>query len=164
MLRSRILSATLRMVLAVAGLTLSGAAACGKDGATAPEARLSGSYALATVDGDDPPVTVFDGQARLEDGQVVALKVSVIDSELGLDNDGSYFMALTLRVSVNGNTATQSISNEGRFEHSGSSLEFESDDPGISDFRGTLSGGRITLHLDIMGNGEEYEYSYAKSR
>lgn len=164
MLRHFILSATLRMVLAVAGLTLAGTAACGKDGATAPEATLSGSYALATVDGDDPPVTVFDGQARLQDGQVVALKVAVIDSELGLDSDGSYFMALTLRVSVNGNTATQSISNEGRFEHSGSSIEFESDDPDISDFSGTLSGGRVTLHLDIVGNGEEYEYSYSKRR
>jgi hypothetical protein len=164
MLRHLTFPAALRMVLAVAGLTLGGATACGKDGATAPEATISGSYNLTTIDGDDPPVTVYDGQARLPDGQVVALKVSVIDSELSLDRDGSYFMAVTLRVSVDGNTATQSLSNEGSFDHAGSSLAFESDDPDISDFRGTLAGSHVTLHLDIMGNGEEYAYVYSKSR
>ena len=143
-------------------LMLPTAFACGKDSATAPQDNLFGAYSLSSVDGEDLPVTVFDGQGRLPDGKVVTLKAVVLDSEIDLDEEGSYFIAIMLRVTVNGNTATQSISNEGQFERSGSRIEFESDDPDISDFSGTLSRGKLTLRLDIMGNGDEYDYEYSK--
>ena len=137
------------------------ATACGKgDGATAPTDNLAGAFSLVSVDGDDPPVTVFDGRARLEDGQVVDLKVVVLDSEINLDGDDGYFMAISLRVTVDGKTATQSISDEGTYELSGSRLEFESDNEG--DFSGSWARGRLTLQLDLMGNGDEYELVYSK--
>jgi hypothetical protein len=143
-------------------LMLPTAFACGKDSTTAPQDNLFGAYSLSSVDGEDLPVTVFDGQGRLPDGKVVTLKAVVLDSEIDLDEEGSYFIAIMLRVTVNGNTATQSISNEGQFERSGSRIEFESDDPDISDFSGTLSRGKLKLRLDIMGNGDEYDYEYSK--
>ena len=142
-------------------LILPTALACGKD-STAPQDNLFGAYSLSSVDGEDLPVTVFDGQGRLPDGKVVTLKTVVLDSEIDLDEEGNYFIAIMLRVTVNGNTATQSVSNEGTFERSGSRIEFESDDQDISNFSGTFSRGKLKLRLDIMGNGDEYDYEYSK--
>lgn len=154
-----------RQALAALAMLLTlGTAACGKDSATGPSENFFGAYALALVEGETPPVTVFEGPARLPDGQVLTMKLEVLDSEASLDEDGSYFLALVLRMTANGKTLTQSLSNEGTFERSGSSVEFLSDDPEISDFTGTFSGGRLKLDLDLMGNGDEYEFTYSKGR
>ena len=145
-------------------LTLATATACGHDSATGPADTLAGAFSLVSVEGDDPPVTVFDGKARIADGTVVDLEVTVMDSEIDLDGDDTYFLAMTLRVTVNGRTATQSISGEGTYERSGTRLEFSPDDPDVGDFTGTFTGGRLTLRLDLVGNGDEYEYAYSKGR
>ena len=149
------------LAFATLALTLATATACGKDAATAPQNNLTGAFSLESVDGDAPPVTVFNGKARI-DGQVVDLQVAVLDSEIDLDGDDAYFLAMMLRVTVNGKTATQSVSNEGTYTRSGTTIEFTTDDPDVEGFRGTWQGGRLTLRLDIVGTGDEYDFAYSK--
>jgi hypothetical protein len=164
MLSSLPFSSACRQALVITYLALATVTACGKDAGstTGPQNDLLGAFSLQSVEGDDPPVTVFDGKARMSDGSVVDLEVTVIDSEIDLDDDDAYFMALAMRVTVNGRTSSQTLSNEGTYERSGNRIEFASDDPDISDFTGTWARGRLTLRLDIVGSGDEYEYVYSK--
>ena len=163
MFRTLALAGARRRALAFASLalTLTTATACGTDAATAPQDNLTGAFSLESVDGDAPPATVFNGKAKI-DGQVVELRVEILSSEIDLDTDDAYFLAFMLRVTVNGKTATQSVSNEGTYKRSGTTIQFTSDDDDVSEFRGTWANRRLTLRLDIVGTGDEYDFAYSK--
>ena len=135
-------------------------AACSKS-ATAPVDTVSGSYSLSAVDGDDPPVTIYEGSVRASDGSAIAAKIAVTDGTLDLDGD-QYELTIKVRVTAQGQAATQTIKDEGSFTRTGTSIVFESDGDVFDKFKGTLSGGKLKLKLDLLGSGDAVEYAYVK--
>jgi hypothetical protein len=160
MLRTTRLTVRHRMAVATAGLLIAMTAACSKD-ATAPVDTFSGSYSLAAVDGDDPPVTIYDGNIRASDGSAIPAKIAVTDGTLDLDGD-QYALTIKIRITAQGQAVTQTVKDEGSFTRNGTQIVFESDGDDFGTFKGTLSGGKLKLKLDLIGSGDALEYAYVK--
>lgn len=160
MLRTTRLTVRHRMAVATAGLLIAMTAACSKS-ATAPVDTFSGSYSLSAVDGDDPPVTIYEGNLRASDGSAVSAKIAVTDGTLDLDGD-QYELTIKVRVTAQGQSATQTIKDEGSFTRTATQIVFESDGDEFGTFKGSLSGGKLKLKLDLLGSGDAVEYAYVK--
>ena len=160
MLRTTRLTVRHRMAVASAGLLLAIATGCSKD-ATAPVDTFSGSYSLTSVDGDDPPVTIYEGNVRASDGSAIPAKIAVTDGTLDLDDD-QYELTIKVRITAQGQAVTQTVKDEGSFTRNGTQIVFESDGDVLGTFKGTLSGGKLKLKLDLLGTGDAYDYAYVK--
>ena len=113
------------------------------------------------MDGDDPPVTIYEGNVRASDGSAIPAKIAVTDGTLDLDGD-QYELTIKIRVTAQGQAATQTIKDEGSFTRNGTQISFESDSDEFGRFKGTLSGGKLKLKLDLLGSGDALEYAYVK--
>lgn len=161
MLRTTRLTVRHRVAVATAGMLLA-IAACSKGATTAPVDTFSGSYSLSSVDGDDPPVTIYEGNVRASDGSAIPAKIAVTDGTLDLDGD-QYELTIKVRITAQGQAVTQTVKDEGSFTRVGTQIVFESDgDDAFGTFKGTLSGGKLKLKLDLLGSGDAVEYAYVK--
>ena len=111
--------------------------------------------------GDDPPVTIYEGSVRASDGSAIPAKIAVTDGTLDLDGD-QYELTIKVRVTAQGQAATQTVKDEGSFTRNGTQIVFESDGDVFDKFKGTLSGGKLKLKLDLLGSGDAVEYAYVK--
>jgi len=149
------------LLLAFAAAT---AAACSSndDGPSGPDGSLIGSYDLQQVDGDAPPVTIFDDDVQTEDGRVVRLRIAVTNGSLELDDNEEFAGNLDLRLTVQGESQNESLAISGEYSRSGNTISFESDDPDGPNFEGTIRNGRLELDLDIFGAGNSSTYTFRK--
>ena len=140
------------------------AAACSSsdDGPSSPNTGLIGNYDLQEVDGDSPPVTIFDDDVQTEDGRVVRLKIAVTGGSLELDDNEEFSGDLDIRISVPGNSKDESLSISGEYSRSGDEISFESDDAELGRFEGTIRNGQIEIDLDILGTRNSSTYTFKK--
>lgn len=130
--------------------------ACGGDKATGPQS-IAGSYTLRTVNGGNPPSAVYqDTQQKLE----------VTDGTLNLAADNTWSGTLGGRVT---DLSTNQITHDfpglalggGSYTVSGNSLTLNDPAEGLT-FTGTVSGGTLTLNVDLIGFGQLTTLVYSK--
>lgn len=119
-------------MVAIAALGL-GAAACGGDGVNDPPS-IAGTYNLETIDGQAPPVVVFE-----EPG----LKVEIVSGNFILTANGTFTTTVVWRTTENGVASNGSESFPGTYTVTGSTVNFVYSD-GDTD-SATLSGGTLTF-------------------
>ena len=150
------------LLLALATAT---AAACSSsdDGPSSPNAGgVTGNYDLQEVDGDSPPVTIFDDDVQTEDGRVVRLRIAVTGGSLELDDNEEFSGNLDIRLSVQGNSKDESLPISGDYSRSGNEISFESDDPDVPSFEGKIRNGQLEIDLDILGTRNSSTYTFKK--
>jgi hypothetical protein len=118
--------------LALLGLLVT-AAACGGDGPSAPTS-IAGTYNLQTIDGDEPPVTVWD-----EPG----LKIEIISGNFVLAANETFTTTVNLRETSDGQVQTDSETLSGTYSVSGSTVTFVLAD-GDSE-TATIAGDTLTF-------------------
>lgn len=125
----------MRVLTKIATFALLGlaAAACGGDGINEP-ASIAGTYNLQTIDGQAPPVVVYEDAAA---------KVEIVSGNFVLSANGSFTTNVTFRVTENGQVSTQSESFPGTYTVNGSTVTFAYAD-GDSD-TATLDGNTLTF-------------------
>jgi hypothetical protein len=161
----RRLAAAVLPTRTIAVVTLAAAvAACGGgDKAAGPgDAGVRGTYALSQVDGHALPTTIFDDLVDGDDGQPMNLKIAILSGTLTLRDDGRFAGTLSIRVTANGQSQTTPVPTSGTYVVSGSTIEFESDDPEDPQFAGTVHGGRLEISLDLIGSDQPSTYVFKK--
>ena len=149
--------------LLLAFATATGAACSSSDdGPSSPDAGLIGSYDLQQIDGEAPPVTIFDDDVETEDGRVVRLRIAVTNGSLELDDNEEFSGNLELRLTVQGQSQNESLPITGEYSRSGNTISFESDDPDGPSFEGTIRNGRLELDIDVFGAGNSSTYTFRK--
>lgn len=124
----------MRVLTRIAAIGLFGlVAACGGDGVTEPDS-IAGTYNLATIDGQSPPIVVFD-----EPG----LKVEIMSGNFVLAADRTFTTTVVFRLTEDGQASTESESFAGTYAVTGSTVTFTFSD-GDSE-SGTLSGSTLTF-------------------
>lgn len=116
------------------------AVACSGDGPTgSAEARVSGTYNLSQINGQNLPATVFQSSAG---------RVEVTGGTMVLRDDRSYTETVQLRIlPVNGTAQTDQAIENGTFTVVGTNITFNvpasGGDPAFS-YSGAVSGGVLT--------------------
>lgn len=87
-----------RLLSILAGALVLPLAACGDDGPTEPTIEASGTYQLATVNGQDLPVTIQQAGADF---------IEVLDGTIALRSDNTFSDSTTFRVSEAGEETTE---------------------------------------------------------
>lgn len=110
-------------------------AACGggDDGITDPPS-IAGTYNLVTMDGESPPVVVFDQPG---------FKVEILSGNFVLAADKTFTTTVVFRLTEDGQTSTESESFGGTYAVTGSTVAFAYSD-GDSD-SATLDGNTLTF-------------------
>jgi hypothetical protein len=112
-------------------------AACGSDAAVTPppEASISGSYQLTTVDGQTLPFTAID---------LGTYKAQIVSGVLALDTNSTY--SLTFDVSLDDGVKLRTVTegDAGQWSMSGSAINLASARDTTS-WTGTVSGNVITI-------------------
>ena len=149
--------------LVVRALSLAAMTSCSSDAAAPVDApqNLAGRYALADVGGNRVPVNIYDGPWTIA-GERVNVRIDVVGSELELDEDGFYSFVVALKLESGGKIAPLTISDEGEWELQNGKITFASDDPESGSFMGTLSGGTVSVQIDLVGDGHPPVYRYRK--
>ena len=121
-------------VVAVLGLLT----ACGSDSSTQPTSNtIAGSWALQTVNGSTLPFTY---------SQQGANKAEVLSDVATVDAHGAYTQITQVRLTINGQVTTQSLSDAGTYTLNGTALTLKSNDG--SSVTASLSGSTFTLVID----------------
>jgi hypothetical protein len=134
------MSSPLPRLLALAALALapaSGLVGCGGDPA-APSDFVSGTYDLETVNGFEPPVTVFAD---------VDYELEVLDSRTTLELDGSFTSSLTLRETDGSDVSTGTSTSRGTYRLTGTTLSLQVPGDPQSPYSGSLQGEDLTLNI-----------------
>ena len=119
-------------VCAVALLALT--AACGGgDGITEP-ASIAGTYNLVTIDGQSPPIVLFD-----EPG----FKAEIMSGNFILAEGRTFTTNVVFRVTEGGQVSTESDSYDGTYTVTGSTVDFAYSDGDSAS--GTLNGNTLTF-------------------
>jgi hypothetical protein len=118
--------------LALLGLLVA-VGACGGDGPSAPTS-IAGTYNLESLDGETPPVTVWDEPD---------LKIEITSGNFVLAANGTFTTTVNYRVTVDGEVETDADTFSGTYSVSGSTVTFAYSD-GDSD-TATIAGDLLTL-------------------
>ena len=118
--------------------------ACGGE-PTAPSEFVSGTFDLETVNGFEPPVTVFAD---------VDYEVEVLDSRTILNLDGSFSSSLTLRETDGESVSEGTTTSTGTYRLNGSSLTLQISGDQGGPYSGSLQGAVLTLDI----GGVTYRY------
>lgn len=129
--------------------------ACGGDKATGPQ-NISGSYTLQTVNGGSPPTVIYsDASQQLE----------VTDGTLVLSADHTWQGTLGGRYTDLTNGSVDHFENAplagGTYSLSGSTLTLNDPQEQLT-FTGTVTGGTVTLHVDLIGFGSMTTLVYTR--
>jgi hypothetical protein len=121
---------------AAAALSVASTSACGgdDDGSTGPRDQVVGTYTLRTVGGRALPAVV------LEDG---GDKLEVLAGAVTLDGNGTYRGTMTLRLTEDGRTTTETDGGTGTYTASGSSVVLVDADGERT--TATLAGASLTI-------------------
>lgn len=117
-------------------------AACGGD-STAPNADVTGNYTLRTVNGANPPTTIFQSSDET---------VELTDGNIMLNADKTWSGVLTVRVTdltAGGTATTLSLPANGTYTSTGGTLTLIDATDG-SHFNGSVGGGTLTISGDII--------------
>ena len=120
------------------------ALACGGDSGTGPGA-ISGSYALASVNGHALPYVLLD---TVEDGFTEKVEV-VSPSTLLLSGGSDFRMIITIRVAFAGLSEVQADTISGKYTLAGSAITLTP--PGQSPLAGTWN---MTDQITFTGDGD----------
>ena len=136
-------------LLALGTLALFGTAACGgdDDDPTGPGGTATGTYTLRTVNGQNVPTTVYEG-----DDLGFYYKVEVLSGHVTLDADGTFEDVTTIRETEGTGTPTPSeFVTVGTYTRTGNTLTFTDDDTG-EDYTITVqSDGSLVQSGDFGG-------------
>lgn len=129
--------------------------ACGGDKATGPQS-VTGSYTLRTVNGGGLPGVVYqDTQQKFE----------VTDGTLVLAGDNTWQGTLGARITDLTTNQAQSFPalalSGGTYTLTGSTLTLKDPVDGLT-FTGTVSGGTMTVNVDLIGLGQATALVYSK--
>jgi hypothetical protein len=117
--------------------TLIAAGACGSDRPT--EVSLAaGTYTLVKVNGQPLPYTEVNSE----------LTFDLLEQELVLKPDGTYTLALVVRITSGGQSQEFPSADDGFYTVSGTSITLTSSEIGQGSTTGTLVGGTLTLLVD----------------
>jgi hypothetical protein len=121
-------------VIAVLGVLT----ACGSDSPTQPTGNsIAGTWALQTANGSALPF-VYSQQG--------ANKAEVVSDVATVDAHGAYTQTTQIRLTINGQVTTQSVSDVGTYTLNGTALVLRSNDG--SSVTASLSGNTFTLAID----------------
>ena len=122
------------VLLALAPVVATG---CGSDNPNDPTASIAGTYTLLSVDGVALPITVLEGNPKIE----------VVRDDLTLASGGAVTRTVAFRFTQDGVPSTQSEVARGTFTVSGSTVSIRmADDPTI--VTGAVSDRTITIVAD----------------
>lgn len=119
--------------IAVLGLAAAACGGGGDDGINEP-VSIAGTYNLQTIDGQSPPVVVFD-----EPG----LKVEIVSGNFVLNANGSFTTTVGWRLTEGTQVSTESETFPGTYTVNGSTVNFTYSD-GDTD-SATLAGNTLTF-------------------
>lgn len=117
-------------------------AACGGD-STAPNADVTGNYTLRTVNGANPPTTIFQSSDET---------VELTGGNIMLNADKTWSGVLTVRVTdltAGGTATTLSLPANGTYTSTGGTLTLIDATDG-SHLNGSVGGGTLTISGDII--------------
>jgi hypothetical protein len=121
-------------VIAVLGLLT----ACGSDSSTQPTGNsIAGTWVLQTANGSALPF-VYSQQG--------ANKAEVVSDIATVDTHGAYTQITQIRLTINGQVTTQSVSDAGTYTLNGTAIVLRSNDG--SSVTGSVSGNTFTLAID----------------
>ncbi|MGK2936176.1 MAG: lipocalin family protein [Gemmatimonadaceae bacterium] len=118
---------------AIAAVGLVAACGGGDDGINEP-ASIAGTYILQTLDGQAPPVVVFDASG---------FKVEIVSGNFVLNANGSFTTTVVFRITEDSAVTTESESYTGTYAVTGSTVNFTYSD-GDTD-SATLEGNTLTF-------------------
>ena len=98
------------------------AAGCGGDKSTAPK-RIEGTYALKTINGSPPPLTIYDDTTTHQ-------RIEVLASSLTINAGGSFSSPWSFRITDNGTVSPYAETCTGTFTRTGNSLSITETDNG----------------------------------
>lgn len=143
---------------------LSGAAACGSDGATSPKKTPTptGTYALRQVDQKAPPAEIYHGPYFDAANQHFynQLVVTVTGGGIELDELNHFSFWIDLSYLGDGVRATKRVSLDGTYELQGSLVIVHVPNAPAAGF--TIDSGQIVQAIDLMGKGDVAQYTFKK--
>jgi hypothetical protein len=118
---------------------------------TGPSGRLAGSYALRTINGATPPVTIFqDARERLE----------ILGGAVTLEADGSYSDRTAFRDTFDGVVTEEETINHGRWSLSGNIVTLTDPlDPNYSSSAVLTNNGELIFQNIDAGFATQAVYS-----
>jgi hypothetical protein len=119
--------------------------ACGGDDSTGPSDSYSGTYTLRTINGQNLPFVIIQvGADRIE---WMSDKVTLSDNG---STGGSFTQHSTFRLTEAGQATTETAADAGSYARNGTAATFTFNSDGSS-ASGTISGGKITIGVDVEG-------------
>lgn len=107
-------------------------AACGDD-STGPGSSIAGTYQLQTVNGQQVPATVVQAGNN---------KTVIASGSLILNQNNTFFAAMTIESTVNGLVDSETQASTGTYTRNNTSIQFTSEGKTVT---GTLSGNTLTV-------------------
>lgn len=135
----------------LAGLLLVALAACGGDKTTSPDAAISGSYMLQSLNGASVPAVLVEDEEERDE-----LTAGVIV----LRSDRTWNITLSLRVTdlTDNSVFTIPLTSGGTYTNSGSSVTLVAPG-GLAPLNGTVSGGKLTIAGEVLGTPSTLVFS-----
>lgn len=102
-------------------------AACGGDSPTEPPASIAGTYFLRSLDGQSPPVVLF---------QTLGFKIEILSGRLTMNEGASYSMISTIRITENTAVETVADTTTGTYVQEGSAIRLTRTNTPFRSYRG----------------------------
>ena len=125
-----------KLFLSALAASVAVTAACGGDSSTGPEAGVAGKYSLQTINSQPLPYLFFDDGTQ---------KVEVLSDVYIVASNGTYTNPTIVRNTVSGTVQTDTLTSNGTYTSSGSSITLtDSSDPTVK-VSGTVTASALTI-------------------
>jgi hypothetical protein len=155
-----------RLSAALLAVTVIGTVGCSSGGSepTAPTNDSEGTYALARIDLEAPPVIIHRGpwydavSGTFYNLFVVQITGGVIE----LEARNRFSISITGVVTGDGEGGPQTVTIEGTYEIDVGVIKLTADESVFGASEARIAGDGITLSLDLMGKGAYKAFSFEK--